>query len=276
MRPNWKECLTDICARLADEPQVLIASDFDGTLSPLVERPEGAALSPEAPQVLAGLAALQPRVRLAFLSGRRLDDLAQRLGDAHGRAFLGGNHGLELRGDDWSWTHPAAISARPHLDSLAAGLQRSLGQFAGVELEDKGTSLTLHYRRVAAADRSRLQAVVNALGLPAALRRHEGKMVFEFRPRVEWNKGFAMRHILRHLGLPDAATVYLGDDSTDEDVFRKLDVTAITVHVGSAAAPSRARLNANDPADAVGFLKALVSCLDGSGSRTSSQPQPLQ
>jgi len=88
---------------------------------------------------------------------------------------------------------------------------------------------------------------------------HHFTAASEFRPQVEWNKGFAMRRIVRRINLSEDAVVFLGDDATDEDVFRELGSTAITVHVGSATAPSHARLNAHDPADAVLFLDALAS-----------------
>ncbi len=76
-------------------------------------------------------------------------------------------------------------------------------------------------------------------------------------------QGFPMRRILKRIDLPDDAVVFLGDDATDEDVFRVIGPVAITVHVGSATAPSDARLNAHDPADAVLFLDALASLFDG-------------
>jgi len=262
VRPHWAERLSALRARITRHSRILIASDFDGTLSPLVEHPGDAVLTPEAPAVLARLAAMHPRVRLAFLSGRSLADLASRLGPAVDHAILVGNHGLELRGAHLDWIHRSAFTVRPHLEGLIERLAPGLEDFAGVELEDKGASLTLHYRRMDTLDFPKLRAIINALALPDQVRMHEGKKVFEFRPQVEWNKGFALRRILRRINLSDDAVVFLGDDATDEDVFRKLGTTAITVHVGSATVPSHARLNAHDPADAVLFLDALASFFD--------------
>ena len=259
MRPHWTEYLSELRAQITRHPRMLVASDFDGTLSPLVDHPGEAVLLPEAPAVLARLAAMQPQVRLAFLSGRSLADLVSRLGSAVENAILAGNHGLEIRGAHRDWIHPSALIARPDLEGLIKRLAPSIGEFAGVELEDKGASLTLHYRRMDAMDLPKLRAIVDVLALPDRVRMHEGKKVFEFRPQVEWNKGFAMRRILRRIDLSDDATVFLGDDATDEDVFSELGPTAITVHVGSPTAPSHARLNAHDPADAVLFLDAFAT-----------------
>ncbi len=116
-----------------------------------------------------------------------------------------------------------AFAARPQIESLIEELAPSMGELAGVELEDKGASLTLHYRRMDPVDFPKLRALVDDLALPEQVRMHEGKMVFEFRPKVEWNKGFAIRRILRRIDLSDDAVIFLGDDATDEDVFRELE-----------------------------------------------------
>jgi trehalose-phosphatase len=243
---------------------MLVASDFDGTLSQLVDHPGEAVLLPEAPAVLAKLAAMQPQVKLAFLSGRSLADLASRLGPVADSAILAGNHGLELLGAHLDWIHRSAFTARPHLKGLMELLSLSIGELAGVELEDKGASFTLHYRRMETIDFPKLRAIVEALALPDQVRMHEGKKVFEFRPQVEWNKGYAIRRIVRRINLSCDAVVFLGDDATDEDVFRELGPNAFTIHVGSATAPSCAWLNAHDPADAILFLDTLASILRNS------------
>ncbi len=264
MRPHWTEHLSELRAQITRHSRMLVASDFDGTLSPLVDHPGEAVLLPEAPAVLARFAVMQPQVRLAFLSGRSLADLASRLGPAADNAILAGNHGLQLLGAHLDWIHRSAFTARPHLKGLMERLAPSIGELSGVELEDKGASFTLHYRRMDAMDFPKLRAIVAALDLPDQVRMHEGKKVFEFRPQVEWNKGYAMRRILRRIDLPCDAVVFLGDDATDEDVFRELGPNAFTIHVGSATTPSCARLNAHDPADAVLFLDALASIFDNS------------
>jgi trehalose-phosphatase len=209
---------------------------------------------------------------LAFLSGRSLQDLEPRLGIVPDNVILAGNHGLEVRGARMDWLHPACVAARPQLAGLAAGLQESLGAIAGVELEDKGASLTLHYRRMATTDLPALRKIVDELVMPGQLRMHKGNKVFEFRPRVNWNKGLAIRRIMRRFEIPDEAVVYLGDDLTDEDVFRELESSAITIHVGPGSDHSSARLNADDPTDAVAFLKILASSIGLATPRPGCRP----
>lgn len=254
LRPHWTKHLREIRAQLAGFPEVLVASDFDGTLSPIVEHPADARLEPTTSSVLQKLADLHPRVRLAFLSGRSLEDLTPRLGKAAEGAILAGNHGLEISGCGLDWIRPVLNASRSELDSLIVQLHRFFASIPGLEIEDKGASITLHYRRMQQSFLPALLSMIRSLELPAGIRVHEGKKVFEFRPRVEWNKGFAIRKIANHLEIPDAAIVFLGDDLTDEDAFQELSGDAVTVHVGSLFENSSARFNAEDPQDVVSLL----------------------
>lgn len=261
-RPHWKKCLPEFRERLKRCSRILIASDFDGTLSPLVAQREIAVLETGAAAVLARLAALQPRAKLAFLSGRQLEDLTPRLGLNPDQAVFAGNHGLEIRGARMDWSHPSRFSTRSDLESLITTISIGITHLSGVDLEDKGASLSLHYRQMPAENHPKLREFVSGLFIPKTIRTHEGKMVFEFRPSVEWNKGFAIRRIIRRLDLQDDAVIFLGDDATDEDVFRELGAGALTIHVGPANQPSHAHLNAEDPADVVKFLEALAWLLE--------------
>ncbi len=256
-RPHWRDEIDAILTKLKCHPQILIASDFDGTLSPIVERPEEAQLAEANRDALDELGRLHPRVRLAFLSGRSLNDLIGRVGTRR-EAVFAGNHGLEISGGGLDWTHPSAAASRPHLDQLLTDFDTRFVGIPGIELEDKGLSVTLHHRRMFPEWIPLLNEVLDSLSLPAELRRHEGKMVFEFRPAVDWNKGLAIRRIAAHLKIPHEAVIFVGDDVTDEDAFRELGPSATTVHVGSASTPSLAALNAESPDDVAGFLMAIA------------------
>lgn len=261
MQPHWTEHLELLRARLKRLPRLLVASDFDGTLSPLVDHPGDAVPHPAAVAVLEDLANLYPRVRLAILSGRAIDDLAARLGVAAGSVLLSGNHGLEMRGAGLDWIHPVVAMARPHLEELAAQLRRAVGELPGAEVEDKGSSLTVHYRRVDPADLPAFHAAIDQVSTPDCLRRRPGKKIVEFRPRVEWNKGSALRRILQRLGIPSSAAIYLGDDVTDADVFIELKDTGMTVQVGPPSAANPAALHARDVSDAIQFLRTVITVL---------------
>ncbi len=263
MRPHWREACGEIRARLADAGRVLVASDFDGTLSELVRRPEDAVPLAEARVALESLVALAPRVRVALLSGRGVEDLMARVGlDPEGFLYVG-NHGLEFRGCGMDWNHPDAAAVRPALDELRQRLHQAGAAMEGVQLEDKGASLSLHYRRLAENRHAELSSILNDLQLPEGLRRQEGKLVVDFRPAAPWNKGSALREILKKTGVPAEAAFFAGDDVTDEDAFEAIRDTGMTLHVGSASAPSKAWLQAADPADAAAFLRELAAMLAG-------------
>ena len=240
---------------------MLVASDFDGTLSKLVDHPADAVMVPAARVALEALAALAPRVRVALISGRGVADLAARSGLDPGRFLLVGNHGMEILGCGMEWVHPGSAAARPALEAVADRLRHDTRDLAGVELEDKGVSLSLHFRRLPEPRHAELQGILRRIQLPDTLRRHEGKRVVEFRPAMDWHKGAALRTILQQTAIPGHAAVYLGDDVTDEDAFDAIREQGITVHVGEAKVASRARLSATDPDDAAAFLHTLAGWL---------------
>jgi trehalose-phosphatase len=204
--------------------------DFDGTLSPLAETPEKAHLPQNAQQVLLRLA-FQPRVRVAILSGRPLSYLKAVFGERS--FFYGGNHGLEMEGPDFSFRHPGARALRNVIQNLVRQFRKPVKEVPGALLENKGLSLALHYRNVPHAHRPRFDALVEKLwnkttGLPVRWRR--GNKVWELLPQVAWDKGRAAQALIRHLDRPFPVAV--GDDKTDEDMFKALSGKGITVHVG--------------------------------------------
>jgi trehalose 6-phosphate phosphatase len=254
--PHWSEGLNAWVDSLSNHALWLIASDFDGTLSPLVARAEDAALLPGAFSILERLSR-NSRVLLAFISGRGLKDLAPRLGTLAGDALMAGNHGLEIAGKGLDWVHPEAVAVRPVLEQLIGRLRQLLPDLPDARIEDKGLSLTVHYRQLEDDLIPKLAERMRNLELPDGIGMHEGKKVFEFRPEISWNKGAAIREVLGRFHIADAATIFLGDDTTDEDVFTRIDAHSFTVHVGSAINQSRARFYARDPEDAVNCLAAL-------------------
>ena len=257
-RPDWSSISLGDVTR---HPRILIASDFDGTLSPIVERPEEASLADSMREVLEGLVSLEPRVTLMLVSGRSLADLRTRTGI--GNAILAGNHGLEILQESEPWVHPQVVAARQELDDLLHEMDTRLIGIPGIELEDKGLSITVHYRRMNPQFTSLLEETLDSIPLPSGVRRHGGKMVHEFRPAVNWHKGLAVREVAARLGIPHEAVVFLGDDLTDEDAFRELGPEATTLHVGDATKPSLARYNASAPDDVETFLRSLLAGLGG-------------
>jgi trehalose-phosphatase len=252
LTPLWLR-LPAIASRLRETPSVMVATDYDGTLTPIVGRPEEAGLPPRTRRALERLARL-PRLSVAVLSGRSLDDLQACLG--LGGIYLSGASGLE--------TLEPAGRRRVHLppgeglpEALRAALEEWCARFPGAWIEDKRVSFAAHYRAVP----ERFQAAFGA-GVRRRFRPHRdratlvhGKKVFEVMPPVRWNKASALERWLRTRR--GALAFYFGDDTNDEPVFRRLRRDGgITVAVGRPG--SRAEYLLGSPDEVVWFLEWLA------------------
>lgn len=212
--------------RAAQAEQLLVASDFDGTLSPIVADHEAAAADPHALEWLLALASLA-RTEVVVISGRARSDLAPRLGSAPPEVALIGSHGAELI--------PGAATAHADVERYAAALADLVRETPGVSLERKPFSLALHYRNVAEVDQERIRGAAFDRVAAIAASVKEGKKVVEFLA-VDADKGTALAHHRDALARRDDAgkvvIVFVGDDVTDEAAFRHLSPPDVTIKVG--------------------------------------------
>jgi trehalose-phosphatase len=230
-QPLFKN-LTEINRRLRAAPHILLFSDFDGTLAPIVDYPDRARLPPETKELLIGLSR-HSKISTAIISGRALADIRARVGIDH--LIYAGNHGLEISGPNFHFVHPKAAARQEALRQLSDHLAARLRHVAGVAVEPKGLTASIHFRRVAPAEVNQVVEIVKevALNQRRLFRLTTGKMVCEICPRVNWHKGAAARWIRDRLGYPDPLAIYLGDDDTDENAFADLRQD-LTVKVGPA------------------------------------------
>ena len=226
----------------ADPARAAILLDVDGTLAPIVVRPELAQVPEEARAELRRLVARYALV--GCISGRTGAD-AWRLVGVDGIAYVG-VHGLELAPEAEAWRAP-------------------LRTFAALDwpwVEDKGLTVAFHWREAEDEDaaRAELEEVAErarALGLEARW----GRKVLELRPPVDAHKGTAVRALLAERGL--SRGLYAGDDTTDLDAFRGLDGCEVAVRVAVASAESPAGLREADdlvvasPAELLEILRIL-------------------
>jgi trehalose 6-phosphate phosphatase len=241
-------------------PRLYLCLDFDGTLTPIVSHPTGAHLPARTHRLLTRLSE-DAGTTIAVLSGRALSDLRSRI-PVKG-VILAGNHGLEIEGRGLRFADPAS-KYRDGLAQLRTDLEVRLSKILGCWVEDKGLTLCVHYRQV---EENCLQAVHDAVKEATAplndwLLVAPGKCIWDLRPSTAANKGAAALWIQSQLGLQDALTVAMGDDTTDEDLFRAFP-NDLTIHVGAAAATA-ARYCVAGPAEALEFLHwlALVRGID--------------
>jgi trehalose 6-phosphate phosphatase len=210
----------DACAPLVTDPSAsALLLDLDGTLAPIVARPQDAKMIAGARESLICLRGALGLV--AFVSGRGLNDL-ERIVGLPGCAYAG-NHGFEVHPVGGS-AHIAA-AARPWLpviDGLAAQWTPEVLDPAGLTLETKGATFSVHWRM--APDHQLAEDVLRARLAPDAERAGLvvtwGRLVMEVRPPVPINKGTATRELLASDGLRNAA--YIGDDRTDVDAWHAL------------------------------------------------------
>jgi trehalose-phosphatase len=211
--------------------EVFLFLDYDGTLAPIAESPEKAAITHTMHCLVSKLA---DRLPVAIVSGRGVDDVQQRLGLEN--IVYAGNHGAEIRARGESLVSGQSGQDRRALEDVLARLRSVLASFCGAIIEDKGLTASVHYRLV---DPNRLAEM--AVLFRNVSREYEdrfrftsGKKVFEIRPKGAWHKGDAVSWILDNLGRGKSG-VYIGDDVTDEDAFRALKGRGISISVGGSA-----------------------------------------
>ena len=227
---------------IADPARAAIFLDVDGTLAPIVERPELAEVPEEARVELRRLR--DKYSLLACISGRTGAE-AWRLVGVDGIVYVG-VHGLELAPDADAWRAP-------------------LQPFAALEwpwIEDKGLTVAFHWREApddhaARAELEEIAEKARATGLEVRW----GRKVLELRPPVDADKGTAVRTLLAEHGLRRG--LYAGDDTTDLDGFRGLDgcEVAVRIAVASSEAPPGLRKAADivvgSPAELLDLLRQL-------------------
>lgn len=184
--------------------RVLLAFDFDGTLAPIVRKPEAAAMRARTSRLLAEVARLYPCV---VLSGRARADVMTKVAAIPLRAVFG-NHGME--------PSPGLRTWRQQTDQSHAQLASALPPIAGMVIENKGVSLAVHYRQARSHAVVRRQVLAVAADL-RGIRIIEGKMVVNILPADAPDKGSALITLRKRLRCQ--AAIYVGDDDNDEDVF---------------------------------------------------------
>ena len=218
--------------------ELLVAFDYDGTLAPIADDPARAPMRTETRALLATLCERYPCV---VITGRALDDVQRFVAGVPLRAVVG-NHGAELPGVD--------APGRELVATWRARLEAELVAAPGVRLEDKGLSLSVHYRAARDKDSAR-SAILTAVEALESVRVVGGKDVVNLIPKGARHKGFALDELRRAQGCE--AALYVGDDETDEDVFNMRKVLRVlTVRVGhKEASAAEYHLTAQPEVDAL-------------------------
>ena len=231
--------------------------DLDGTLAPLARRPADVVLDGKVIDLLARLQACFMQA-VAVVSGRGIEDLDRLLVPL--KLPLAGQHGAERR-DAGGHLHHADPGAAEALAEARAVLEPFAAYRPGLVLEDKGLSLSLHFRGAPEfGDEARqlLKTVEPSLGQRFIV--EEGKQVLEVRSST-CNKGSAIRDFLGEVPFGARTPIFAGDDLTDEDGFRAVnDAGGISIKIGNGTTHARYRLP--DPAGMLDWLGHTLSAVD--------------
>jgi trehalose 6-phosphate synthase/phosphatase len=240
-------------ARLA-ERRPIVFLDYDGTLTPITDRPDKAELSNEVKDTLTRLG---DRVPVVVVSGRGRQDLMQRVGIPG--LIYAGSHGFDISGPSGLHHQVGGIFVQSLRDA-AQELRVRTAHLTGVVIEEKDFSVAAHYRLVPHRDVPRVRAAVEEVlrSRPELERRH-GKRVIELRPALEWDKGRAVLWIMDaiHAG-PHDLPLFLGDDLTDEDAFKAIADIGIGIVVGTEPRPTHAHFTLRDADEVKRFLDCLA------------------
>lgn len=220
---------------------VYLFLDYDGTLSPIAETPDKAVIPDRTKDILFELAET-PNCKVAVISGRALKDISRRVGIKN--IVYAGNHGLEIKGPNINFKDPVSSAQVKTIKEVKAKLKEGLSPIKGVLIEDKGLSLSVHYRLADKENMPAIMAKFYTIIFPYEFANNiqvrSGKMVLEIRPPVSWDKGTAVLWLLGKRPFEirgkrvKVIPIYIGDDATDEDAFKSLKDKGITVSVGKS------------------------------------------
>jgi len=227
--PSALDSAKDIL-KLSGQREFFIALDYDGTLTPIVSRPDLAVLSEEMRETVRNLAKSQS---VAVISGRDLEDVRNLV--KLDNIIYAGSHGFDISSMDRKKEgFQMGKEILPELDSAEKALHSRVDRITGALIERKRFSIAVHYRQVEDGDISLIEEIVDeVLNKFKSLTKGKGKKVFELKPDIQWDKGKALLWVLDALerDLENSLTIYIGDDITDEDAFRELKGKGIGIIV---------------------------------------------
>lgn len=245
-------------AQRLDGRRVAVFLDYDGTLTPIVSRPELAVMSADMREAVRHLAT---HCITAIVSGRGLADVAGLV--QLKELYYAGNHGFEITGPQESTIlYEKGKEFRSAVDGISRRIEDGLEGIDDAFVENKSYSLSVHYRLASAERVPEVERVVDeALKEFPSLHKRHGKMVFEIRPNIDWDKGKAVLWLLKvlHLDGPEVLPIYIGDDVTDEDAFRALKGRGIGILVSDKQRQSAADYRLHDTGETKQFLETLAA-----------------
>jgi trehalose-phosphatase len=247
-----------ICRSLESYRRIFLFLDFDGTLSELVEVPSAAAPDRDAMAALSRLAR-EKAVTVAVLSGRSVSDVAERVGLP---IVYAGDHGFEIHAPDFEFVAPGAESVRLQIPAACNQIRQAIRHIPGAFVEAKRLSASVHFRQVAPEHVAALGDLVAKCVDFSRFDLRAGNCVLELRPRLDWNKGEAVRWLLDRNGATPEQAICIGDDETDEDMFRCVP-EAVNIRVLNSSNPATAARYCVTRPEVSQFLNGILEVIHG-------------
>ncbi|MDP1851988.1 MAG: trehalose-phosphatase [Candidatus Planktophila sp.] len=207
--------------------------DFDGVLSPIVEIPSEARISPDARRSLIACAKKMP---VAVITGRPLLDIEVRIGLTE--IIYAGSHGVEWKMDGQTHRHGFSQNSLSVFEMARSPLLHYAKLFPELFIEDNNYGLTFGYRLLSATQAAQFRIgateIAEKFVSAGGIRLIDNLFTFEITPMSEWTKGSCARHIYYATRKGNALPVYIGDSLSDEDVFRVFAKSGVTFRVGQS------------------------------------------
>ena len=260
--------------RLARASRVWLYLDYDGTLADLAPTPAHVIPKAEVIDLVSDLAR-HPSIRLAVVSGRRLDDLEKLVPVTD--IVLAGTYGVEIRTPQGETLHRVEFDAvRPALKELKLRWERLIAGRPHFFLEDKGWALALHARFAPAEEATRVLAKAKPMAVRAAssgqFRVLGGHKFLEIAPR-QADKGMTVEYLLNRYAWSDALPVYLGDDDKDEAAFVAIQrLGGVALVVGRQRQDTNADGYLTSPQAARDWLRGLPNRIAPQGNGVMNTP----
>jgi trehalose-phosphatase len=250
------EAMDEVLSLLKEREKIFLALDYDGTIVPISKSPREAVLPQKTKDVIMRLIK-RPRISLVIVTGRQMEDIKGIVGIEEIDYIA--NHGFEMLCGGRYWVHPKVKEYSVVLEEFLDYFKEVVGGIDGLLIEKKRYTLSLHYRNIKEGSLERVRkGVFDSISrYKGLLSLNTGKRVFEIRPDLKWDKGKA---VLRLIGLiykeSEPLRIYMGDDRTDEDVFRILKDEDISIFVGQGL-DAGARYFVRDVNEVIEFLRML-------------------